>query len=106
MGQVHALTNAQELSHVEKICWVFSSQGRPEFCRFNLEVSKCNLKSKFEHSVLNTCSYYHMKKRSVSGCNITILAVMFSHLSAGNSPCGNQANVLCISRLEFVQYQS
>ncbi|KAM7140241.1 LOW QUALITY PROTEIN: IgA-inducing protein homolog [Molossus nigricans] len=52
------------------------------------------------------CSYYHMKKHSVSGCNITILAVMFSHLSAGNSPCGNQANVLCISWLEFVQYQS
>ncbi|XP_023408399.1 IgA-inducing protein homolog [Loxodonta africana] len=71
-----------------------------------MRLSKCNLKSKFEHSVLNTCSYYHMKKRSVSGCNITILAVMFSHLSAGNSPCGNQANVLCISRLEFVQYQS
>ncbi|KAI4570205.1 hypothetical protein R6Z07F_007104 [Ovis aries] len=63
-------------------------------------------KSKFEHSVLNLCSYHHMKKRSVSGCNITILAVVSSHLSAGNSPCGNQANVLCISRLEFVQYQS
>ncbi|XP_004586530.2 IgA-inducing protein homolog [Ochotona princeps] len=63
-------------------------------------------KSKFEHSVLNMFSYSHMKKRSVSACNINISAVMFSHLSAGNAPCGNQANVLCISRLEFVQYQS
>ncbi|KAM7320133.1 IgA-inducing protein homolog [Alexandromys fortis] len=52
------------------------------------------------------CSYYHMKKRSVLGCNITIFAVMFSQISAGNSPCGNQATVLCISRLEFVHYHS
>ncbi|CAK6446120.1 unnamed protein product [Pipistrellus nathusii] len=52
------------------------------------------------------CSYYPMKKHRVSGCNINHTCCHVLPSQCWDSPCGNQANVLCISRLEFVQYQS